>query len=117
MRTFLICPVRGYSPAEWKPFVDELERRGWTVHWPPRDTFQNDPIGLGICVENREAIREADTVHVIWDGKSTGVLFDLGMAFALDKTVEIIALPDPDADDGKSFQKMIRAWGRKHINA
>lgn len=110
MKTFLICPVRGYDPNEWKVYVDDLERMGFEVHWPPRDTFQNDPIGLGICKENYEAIRRASVVHVIWDGKSIGCLFDLGMAFALGKKIVVLALPDPSADDGKSFQKVIRAW-------
>ena len=108
MRTFLICPVRGHDPAAWQSSVDELERRGWEVYWPPRDTAQDDLTGLRICHDNLFAIEEADAVHVIWDGNSQGVLFDLGMAFALDKRVVIIALPE--ATEGKSFQNMVRAW-------
>ena len=117
MKAFLICPMRGYDPNEWKPFVDELEINGWQVHWPPRDTFQNDPTGLDICRENREAIREANMVYVIWDGKSIGCLFDLGMAFAMNKPIRVIMLPDPSADGGKSFQKMIRAWSEELVYA
>jgi len=117
MKTFLICPVRGYDPTKWKPYVDALEKYGFEVHWPPRDTPQDDPTGLQICKYNSVAIWEADVVHVIWDGKSTGVLFDLGMTFALGKRIVVLSLPDPSADDGKSFQKMIRAWSRAHINA
>ena len=110
--TFLICPVRGHDPTVWEPFVDELERRGWRVHWPPRDTPQDDPTGLRICAYNSVAIWEADAVHVIWDGKSEGVLFDLGMAFALRKKVIVIALPE--ATEGKSFQNMVRAWAKQY---
>lgn len=51
-RTFLICPVRGCSPQQTQAYVDDLERQGWEVHWPPRDTQQNDPNGLQICKEN-----------------------------------------------------------------
>lgn len=111
MKTFLICPVRGHEAAKWESFVDELKRRGWRVYWPPRDTNQDDPTGLQICRDNCEAIREADAVHVIWDGKSQGVLFDLGIAFALKKKILVIALPE--VTEGKSFQNMIRAWARE----
>ena len=111
MDTFLICPVRGHSPEETRVIVSQLEADGWTVHWPQRDTDQSDSVGLQICSDNRAAISKADAVHVIWDGKSQGVLFDLGMAFALGKRVVPISLPDPT--DGKSFQNMVRAWAKK----
>lgn len=107
-KSFLICPVRGIDPETARAFVDQIESEGYSLHWPPRDTKQDDPIGLRICVDNFRAIIAADVVHVIWDGKSQGCLFDLGMAFALDKV--IIPLSLPDATDGKSFQNMIRAW-------
>src|SRR5688500_5583408 len=107
-RTFLICPVRG-KPAEfYAGIVADLERRGFKVHWPPRDTNQDDPTGLRICRDNAAAIASADVVHVVWDGQSQGCLFDLGVAFALHKRVEPIDLPP--ASDGKSFQNMVRAW-------
>jgi len=108
MRTFLISPVRGQSPDVWAEHVAALEAAGYSVHWPHRDTNQDDAVGLRICGDNLEAIRAADVVHVIWDGKSQGCLFDLGMAFALGKAVIPISLPSQT--EGKSFQNMIRAW-------
>ena len=108
MRTFLVCPVRGVDPMSAASIVSDLESDGWAVHWPPRDTDQTDDTGFRICSDNLAAIREADTVHVVWDGKSQGVLFDLGMAFALGKTVVPVSLPAPTK--GKSFQNMIHAW-------
>jgi nucleoside 2-deoxyribosyltransferase len=108
MNTFLICPVRGHSISETEEIVKRLEDAGWQVHWPPRDTDQNDPVGLRICEDNRAAILAADAVHVVWDGKSQGCLFDLGMAFAAKKQIYVISLPDPT--EGKSFQNMLRAW-------
>lgn len=107
-RTFLICPVRGVDPSLWGAIVANLEQEGWTVHFPPRDTDQNDPDGYRICIDNMEAITVANAVHVIWDGKSQGCLFDLGMAFALGKRVIPVSLPEPS--EGKSFQNMVRAW-------
>jgi hypothetical protein len=108
MKTFLICPVRGKDPATYAAIVARLETEGWTVHWPPRDTDQNDPVGLDICTRNRSAIAAADVVHVVWDGQSQGCLFDLGMAFALGKRIVPVELPP--ATTGKSFQNMVRVW-------
>lgn len=114
--TFLICPVRGHAPKEILAIVQKLESKGWKVHWPPRDTDQNDEIGYAICSQNRYAIAEADAVHVIWDGESHGCLFDLGMAFALGKPIIVLSLP-PETDH-KSFQNMVRYWaGRVMENA
>ena len=77
------------------------------MHWPYRDTEQVDPTGgLRICEDNMDAIAEADVVHLIWDGKSKGCLFDLGMAFAMAK--KIIPLVLPPLTNEKSFQNM--AW-------
>jgi len=111
MKTFLICPVRGVSSCLTWHIVAGLENDGWTVHWPHRDTDQSDETGLRICRDNRVAIEEADAVHVVWDGKSQGSLFDLGMAFALDKRVIPVSLPDPT--EGKSFQNMVREWSEE----
>lgn len=106
--TFLIAPVRGHAPDAWAHDVATLEAAGHRVYWPARDTDQSDTIGLRICRQNLAAIRNADMVHVIWDGESHGTLFDLGMAFALNKPITPISLPPQS--DGKSFQNMIRAW-------
>ncbi|WP_271024950.1 nucleoside 2-deoxyribosyltransferase [Rhizobium sp. RCAM05973] len=108
MKTFLICPVRGQDPAVTKTFVDRLEAEGFSVHWPPRDTDQVDQVGLRICRDNADVIEAADVVHIVWDGVSQGCLFDLGVAFALGKTIIPLQLPAPT--DGKSFQNMITAW-------
>lgn len=110
MKTFLICPVRGKAADTFAKAVRELEDAGYVVHWPPRDTDQNDGTGLRICSDNMKAITEADVVHVIWDGQSQGCLFDLGVAFALGKPV--IPLDLPAATPGKSFQNMIQAWAK-----
>lgn len=107
MKTFLICPVRGHDMEETEEIVAELEK-DYDVYWPPRDTDQDDPVGLDICMDNRDAIADADVVHIVWDGKSTGCLFDLGIAFGLLKMVIPIELP-PETDH-KSFQNMIRAY-------
>ncbi len=115
-RIFVICPVRNVD-AETneaiRNYIHGLEERGYKVHWPFRDTNQNDPVGLNICSENREAIYLADEVHIWFDVKSQGSLFDIGITFAfirdLDKKVVIInkdqVLPTPH----KSFQNVLLA--------
>lgn len=109
--TFLIGPVRGKSPDYLASIVADLEAEGWQVHWPARDTDQNDPSGILICTDNVAAIRKADFVHVVWDGESQGCLFDLGAAFALMKPV--IAIELPPETEGKSFQNMVRNWAAR----
>jgi nucleoside 2-deoxyribosyltransferase len=108
MKAFLICPVRGLPADTHAEIVGRLEADGFTVHWPPRDTDQNDTTGLRICRDNMRAIADANVVFVVWDGQSQGCLFDLGVAFALNKKVSPVSLPAPT--EGKSFQNMVLAW-------
>ena len=108
MKTFLICPVRGHDMQETIEIVNALEKEGYKVHWPPCDTDQIDQTGLRICQDNRMAILEADVIHFVWDGKSQGCLFDLGMAFMANKRV--IPIMIPELTDGKSFQNMVNEW-------
>ena len=106
---FMICPVAGDPAGELsRQYVERLEADGWRIHWPHRDTDQRDDTGLRICRDNFMAIEAADRVFVVWDGKSRGCLFDLGMSFALDKPITWLKLPDKT--DGKSFENMVRAW-------
>jgi nucleoside 2-deoxyribosyltransferase len=112
MKIFLICPVRGIS-KEYQQAIEEqvtyLESHGNEVYYPARDTDQVDPTGINICLQNRDAISDADIIHIIWDGKSTGSLFDLGMAFAMNKPIRTVTGYFPPATDFKSFQSMVYA--------
>jgi len=45
-----------------------------------------------VCSYNKDRIKWADEVHVFWDSRSIGTLFDIGMAFALDKPMLAIKL-------------------------
>ena len=107
MKAFLICPVRGHEEEEFQGYVDQLEDIGFIVHFPHRDTDQVDPTGTGykICQANRAAIEAADVVFIVWNGESQGSIFDLGMAFAMNK--RIIPLSLPELTGHKSFQNML----------
>ena len=99
---FLICPVRSGDVDFSRQYVEILEAQGWEIHWPPRDTKQNDPTGYRICSENLAAIKASDRVFIAWDGESQGSLFDAGMAFALGKDISVLA--SPPLKGSKSFQ-------------
>jgi len=117
MNISIICPVRNLS-AEWKDgllrYTLALEREGHTVHLPFRDTEQQDRTGFNICTDHAEKMLAADEVHVAYDGKSEGWLFDLGMAFALGKPIMPITgyFPSPD-NRGKSYTNMVWDWNAR----
>lgn len=110
MKIFLICPVREVTDREkvaTEKYVLGLEMAGNKVHWPPRDTNQNDSVGLCICQDNRQAIEDADEVHIWWNDKSQGSLFDFGMAFALRKKI-VLANPHlVQSTSQKSFSNIL----------
>lgn len=118
-RAFLICPVRGVPKEATAKIAADIEARGWELHWPPRDTNQEDSIGLRICTDNLIAIGNAEAVFFAWDGKSQGCLFDLGMAFALGKRVVPVREMMPEVVGGqKSFQAMVwEAYRQEAVEA
>ena len=109
LKVFVICPVAnltGEKKLAIEQHIAELESKGVKVHWPPRDTPQDDPVGYNICCANRDAIKSADEVHIFWNSTSRGSLFDFGMAFALRKTIRLIN--DPTSTPKKSFENVLR---------
>ena len=62
------------------------------VKLPVLDENTDDLNELGICTKNREMIEWADEVHVLWDGRSQGTIFDLGMCLAFKKPVQLVYL-------------------------
>lgn len=107
---FIICPVRNISDEEKKfieNYVSKLEKEGYRVHYPVRDTNQNDPIGLEICCTSRNAIRNAQEVHVYWNGKSEGSFFDFGMTFMAEKPIVLFNRDNIGRTEYKSFQNVL----------
>jgi hypothetical protein len=111
---FLICPVRNATPdqkVEMQNYINVLESQGISVYYPARDTDQTDTIGWAICTKNLWAMEHSKKVHIFYDPTSTGSLFDLGMAFALDKELTVVNINQVEATDGKkSFNNLIRYW-------
>jgi predicted GTPase len=110
---FLIGPVRRLDDQ-----TDEVKKlmNGYLndpdVYCPGRDTNQTDKTGLNICKQNMQAIKDSDEVLFIWDGKSEGCLFDLGIAFCMHKKITVISAPE--LTEGKSFQNMVIEYSKEY---
>ena len=110
-RIFMICPVRGITEEEKKflqRYIARLEKQGFTVHYPPRDTDQNDPIGTYICTQNREAILNSGAIHIYWNPKSQGSTFDFGMAFMAGRRIVVVNRDGVQQTPQKSFENVLR---------
>jgi len=68
--------------------AEKLRREGHDVYVPGIQTKQ-DTDELTIATANRGAMSRADEIRIIWDGTSHGVIFDLGMAFAMRKPIKL----------------------------
>jgi len=62
---------------------------------------------LEVCEYNRRLIQRADEVHIVWDQRSMGTIFDFGMAFALHKKIKIIYL------EPKTFAGVMKRYEEK----
>ena len=114
---FLICPVRNLTPEQKEQIgkrVSDLEDRGTQIYWPPRDTNQDDPIGLRICQDNRSAIANAKKIRVFWDPSSQGSLFDLGMAFGMGKEIILENPESVQPTPQKSFNNVLLALNNQN---
>lgn len=69
--------------------ANELTVEGHTFEFPALDSVAE--LGpIEICKYNLEMIKSADEVHIFWDQRSMGTIFDFGMVFALRKKVKIV---------------------------
>lgn len=118
MKIFLISPVRNIEADTKKriaTYVASLEGEGHVVHWPIRDTRQDDPTGgFEICKANFAQILEADEIHIWYDETSSGSKFDMGGVFMLmvtlgrEKTIVIANEAEIVDVAPKSFYKVFK---------
>lgn len=109
-KIFIICSVRNASKKYIKKlydYVESLERNGYCVHLPNRDTDQTLS-GIKICEQNKIAIENSDEVHIFYSHKSQGTHFDMGVAFANNK--RIVVIENETHGNGKSFPRMLMEW-------
>lgn len=125
---FLICPVRNATRQEQEfldSYVTALEGEGLRVHYPPRDTHQEDPLGgVRICTQNSLANLAASATHVYHVPASTGSRFDSGVLFTKLMEGGLLYLANPRAVDqlimeqhaqgvGKSFEMVMRYFDER----
>jgi nucleoside 2-deoxyribosyltransferase len=116
MKIFLISPVRLGENQDARKYAEGLEKSGHSVHYPIRDTNQEDSTGgWKICQRNMAAIRSADEVHIFYHPESQGIHFDLGVSFALGKKVLLINTTDWEEyrNKDKSFLRVIDEWEKR----
>ncbi len=101
-------------------YVLSLEKRGYVVYWPLRDTNQVDITGgLTICRRNFKSIIDADEIHIWYDETSGGSKFDMGGVFMLceilgvKKRIVIANEKEVQDDCPKSFFKIFQALAQK----
>jgi hypothetical protein len=59
---------------------------------------------LGVCLYNRDKIKWADKIYLIWDRRSTGTIFDFGMTFMAEKPFKIEYL------ESKTFENVMKKY-------
>lgn len=112
---YLICPVRHASDEDRRfadRYVESLEQKGISVHYPPRDVDQSDDgIGFALNAEHRDAMFACREVHVIWDPDSSGSRFDLGMAMMLQshRDVPIVLASPVVKTEKRSYGNILQA--------
>jgi len=118
---YLICPVRNRNLEDQQfadAYVANLEAKGNSVHYPPRDVDQTDDgIGFGISDAHRTFMRTCDEIHVIWDPESVGSHFDFGMAFMLQgikDTPIVLARPTPRTSQ-RSYGNMLSMLSQEAV--
>jgi len=93
--------------SQYREKFEEVRRRlaseGNEVRTPAFDNLSNLD-DYGVCLHNRSLMEWCDRVHIIWDCRSTGTIFDFGMAFALRKPITIEYL------ESKTWQGVMRKY-------
>lgn len=91
MKIFLISPVTLSTPEIERAieiWINMKKEAGDEVYYPLHNTHQNVPIDL-IMQQNKRAMERANKV-VVFYLRSYGICFDLGMAYAMGKDIEVL---------------------------
>ena len=107
---FFMCSVRNVSEEEKDKIeycVKTLEDAGYVLHFPPRNTNQNDSTGYNICMQNMQAIQNSYYVFSYWNPKSEGSIFDLGNKFMKGGPLLVVNKKLVKPTEHKSFTNVI----------
>jgi hypothetical protein len=116
-QAFVIAPIRNTTDKYQNGIAAQIAslEKDYDVYWPARDTDQRPITGIPECKQNLAAMKKAHVVFVMWDGISHGVIFDLGMAFAMKKNIQPIVGYMPSVSQGKSIQNLIYSWSNEGL--
>ena len=116
-KIFLICPVRNATENQKKyieDFVTEKYVDGYKIHAPHLHTRQNDLFGgYAICKQNAEAVATSSEVDIYYDQSSTGSVFDLGVAYALNKPLRILNQEQINFKNDDFIDQILVSWPYK----
>lgn len=116
-KIFLICPVRNAGnnvKKEIEDYVLEKKNDGYIIHAPHLHTVQQDILGgYTICLQNASAIASSKSVDIYYDQKSTGSAFDLGVAYYLQKPLNLLNKNIIEFDDNDFIDNIINSWPYK----
>ena len=113
-KIFLICPVRNATEEQRKwieDFVHNKYNEGYTIHAPHLHTRQTDMFGgYAICKQNAEAVASSQEIDIYYDQSSTGSVFDLGVAYALNKSLRLLNKEEIVFDENDLIDMIIKDW-------
>jgi len=91
---FFISPVNGITKKDLikcEKHVSEMKADGREIHFPLKDTKQTgDSIGYRICTDNKNALNNANGVHLYLAEGTKGSFFDIGMTLIKNKQLYIV---------------------------
>lgn len=113
-KIFLICPVRNATEEQRKyieDFVLEKHIDGYIIHAPHLHTRQSDLFGgYAICKQNAEAVATSSEINIYYDQSSTGSVFDLCVAYALNKPLKILNKDDIKFKKDDFIDQILYNW-------
>ena len=113
-KIFLICPVRNATLEQKKwieAFVEEKNKENYIVHAPHLHTNQVDPLGwYNICKQNADEIASSEEIDIYYDQSSTGSVFDLGVAYALNKPLVLLNRDEITFNEEDMIDTIIKNW-------
>ena len=86
--------------------VSLLEEKGHEVYYPARDTDQKST-DIEINKRHRKVIKKCDEVHVVWNPKSMGSHFDIGLAYAFKKKIVLWSSIKTDDEYASAYGEWI----------
>jgi hypothetical protein len=90
----------------------DLIKKGYDVRLPSFDySYKKE---LSIITENKNSIFWADEIHMFYDGRSYGTIFDFGMLFYAMKPLKIIYLNEKTIVNAmKQYEEVMRLFEKE----